>query len=198
MPAEAKVGQRLDKANDQQDEAYELSSDSEPSVSSGPGGMDKSNGSAQNHQDDEEDDEDDDDEETEDERQEKDEELDWESLIPRIRLATLDKSKQRRQAFVSRYLTVSDSCEFQLGPHIRQSSDIDIAPPLGHVPAIFTALLSALMLVSIPDHVDLIVRVLMDLVKRDDKLAGDKLKLGDKLVRWLMTELDKTVSLSNS
>jgi len=73
----------------------------------------------------------------------------------------------------------------------------EVAPPFSHVPAIFTTLLSTLPTLPLPDHIDQVVDVLMNLVKRDEKLADGaegKFQLGDKLVKWTTVEAEKSSS----
>lgn len=51
----------------------------------------------------------------------------------------------------------------------------------------------------LPDDVDLVVGVLMDLVKRDEKLEESKRqRLGDKLVKWVNMELEKNATLGKT
>lgn len=45
--------------------------------------------------------------------------------------------------------------------------------------------------------IDLIVRVLMELVSRDERQQG-ALKLGDKLVKWSSAEVDKAIASPKS
>jgi hypothetical protein len=47
-----------------------------------------------------------------------------------------------------------------------------------------------------PDHIDSVTKILNDLVTRDEGLENkeDKLNLGDKLVKWVVTEGDKAAS----
>jgi hypothetical protein len=69
-----------------------------------------------------------------------------------------------------------------------------VAPPFSHVPGIFTTLLSTLPTLPLPNHIDQVVDVLMNLVNRDEKLADGaegKFKLGDKLVKWTSAEAEK-------
>lgn len=47
-----------------------------------------------------------------DEQEIRDEEVDWGMTIPKIRFAVMDRSKKRRAAFISRYLSGADSCAF--------------------------------------------------------------------------------------
>jgi hypothetical protein len=57
--------------------------------------------------------------------------------------------------------------------------------------------LSVLSSTTLPDHVDQIVNVLMDLVRRDEGLAEgvkEKFKLGDKLVKWVSVEVEKAAT----
>ena len=41
----------------------------------------------------------------------REEDIDWEDVLSRLKLALGDKSKKRRQAFIARYLYVSEICE---------------------------------------------------------------------------------------
>jgi hypothetical protein len=50
-----------------------------------------------------------------------------------------------------------------------------------------------------PSQIDSLVGVLMELVKRDEKLEGnEKLNLGDKLVKWASSEGEKAASPTRS
>jgi len=132
------------------------------------------------------------DESDDEEREEEEEVLDWDSVVAKLRLSINDRSSKKRAAFIHRYLTVSENCGFyeSLG---RRNTD-GVAPPFSHVPGIFTTLLSTLPTLPLPDHIEQVVDVLMNLVKRDEKLADGaegKFKLGDKLVKWTSVEAEK-------
>lgn len=70
------------------------------------------------------------------------------------------------------------------------------APPAAQIPALLQSILSVLQTVTDPQQIDEVVAVLVDLVKRDEELAegSGKMKLGDKLVKWLVLEGEKTVN----
>lgn len=119
-------------------------------------------------------------------------ETEWTEVIPRIRDVMVDKSSRRRDAFISRNLTVSADCKF------RSHNCTKVAPPPEHVPAIVSAILNALPSLE-PPQVDSVIAVLVDLVNRDEKLSSEgKLKLGDKLVKWLSVEGGKAANPSRS
>ena len=46
-----------------------------------------------------------------DDAEEVEEVLDWESVMSRLRISILDRSKKRRAAFIGRYLNVTQTCE---------------------------------------------------------------------------------------
>jgi hypothetical protein len=75
-----------------------------------------------------------------------------------------------------------------------------VVPPKAQVPAIFTAVLSTLPLLSTLDHIDVAVKVVQELVVRDEKLseADGKMKLGDKLTKWLTNEVEKSTGSSKT
>ena len=62
------------------------------------------------------------------------------------------------------------------------------------MPEIFTILISVVPLVTTPDHVDQILVVLTDMIKRDENMVGGQLKLGDKVAKWVTAEVDKVSS----
>lgn len=124
----------------------------------------------------------------------REEDIDWEDVLSRLKLALGDKSKKRRQAFIARYLYVTKTCEssnpcYMYGTHY-------IAPPPAQVPAVLQSTLAALQLVTDPQQIDEVVAVLAELVKRDEGLAegSGKMKLGDKLVKWSSIEGEKTAN----
>ncbi|WWD15877.1 hypothetical protein CI109_100301 [Kwoniella shandongensis] len=171
MSSKNKVGSWLQNNNDgPSEEAYESSSSSEGSVD----GAAVNGGAAGAHSDDDDEDEI---EEEEDTRGRRDEDVDWASLGQKLRPSIMDRSKKRRQAFISRYLYVSEQ-----------------SPPPTEVPGLITGLLSILPLLTEAEHIDDVVAVLQELVARDEKLAESKLKLGDKLVKWTSMEVEKVAS----
>ncbi|WVR05268.1 hypothetical protein IAU60_002280 [Kwoniella sp. DSM 27419] len=181
MTSKSKVGSWLEK-NDGADaeEAYESSSGSEAGEGrSEPNGA--SSKSAIVHEDGDDDVDDEFDVAADEAVQGRREaEVDWEALLPKLRSSLMDKSKKRRQAFISRYLYVSEQ-----------------SPPASRVPAVLTTILSCLPLFTDTDHIDDVVAVLQALVERDEKLsegAEGKLKLGDKLVKWTSMEAEKAAS----
>ncbi len=66
------------------------------------------------------------------------------------------------------------------------------------MPAFFTIILTALPLITLPDHIDQVVNVLMDLIKRDEGLVDGQSKLGDKLIKWVTAEVDKVSNPSRT
>lgn len=70
-------------------------------------------------------------------------------------------------------------------------------PPADKVPILISILLSCLPLLQIPQHVDDLVDLLIALVNKDEQYlegAKDKLNIGDKLVKWVTSEIEKTAS----
>lgn len=103
MPAKAKVGSWLEGSSAAASEAYESSGSSASSSGSEAGENEvtqtrQTNGFVVN----------DESSDDEDEGSERDEVVDWDVLLPKLRPAMMDRSKKRRAAFVSRYLTVTD------------------------------------------------------------------------------------------
>ncbi|WVQ78061.1 hypothetical protein IAT38_000142 [Cryptococcus sp. DSM 104549] len=173
MSSTAKVGSWLEQSNDDTAEAYESGSDAGSDVPEGNG---KPPAVVEEESESEEEDEE---EKVNVSRREA--EVDWESMGSKWRPALMDKSKARRQAFISRYLYVSEQ-----------------SPPPTEVPGVMTALLSTLPLLTDLEHVDDIVGVLGELVLRDEKLAEGKLKLGDKLTKWTSMEVEKAANPSKT
>jgi hypothetical protein len=198
MAPKAKVGSWLEKNQDTPStEAYASDSDSGESEASTSAAVKQTkvsvaNGkSPANPQDDDEDGDEDDYAAVADERG-REEDIDWEDVLSRLKLALGDKSKKRRQAFIARYLYVAEDCKSGLS---YSSADFE-APPAAQVPALLQSTLSALQLVTDPQQIDEIVAVLAELVKRDEGLAdgSGKMKLGDKLVKWTAIEGEKTAN----
>lgn len=77
-------------------------------------------------------------------------------------------------------------------------ADARSAPPASQIPAIFTIVLSCLPLLTLPDHIDQVSDVLMELVKRDEHLSDGKMKLAEKLVKWLTIEVDNMTGTSRT
>ncbi|WWC61174.1 uncharacterized protein I303_103754 [Kwoniella dejecticola CBS 10117] len=165
MSAQSKVGSWLEK-NDGTDATEAYDSGSEASDPARPNGVTAA--SADGDEDDEIDDG-----ATSEAMGKREVEVDWEAIIPKLRTSLMDKSKKRRQAFIARYLYVSDQ-----------------SPPQAQVPAIMTSVLSCIPLLVDTDHIDDLVTILEELVKRDESLP-DSLKLGDKLVKWTTMEVEK-------
>jgi hypothetical protein len=152
---------------------------------------------------DEDESEDEDEDEQEDEGPEAIEDIDWEKVLPKLRKAVVDPSNVRRRAFVSKYLQVSSDCALSqfpasvLWPVVLTPASV---PPPDQVPAIISNLLPTLPLLASTDQVDDVVGVLMALVRRDEQLPDGqgKLKLGDKLVKWVTMESEKAAGPSRS
>lgn len=68
------------------------------------------------------------------------------------------------------------------------------APPTEHVLEVFTILVAVVPLLTAPDHVDQILVVLIDLIKRDEETLERQLGLGDKVAKWVTAEVDKVSS----
>ncbi|WVF72242.1 hypothetical protein IAT40_007054 [Kwoniella sp. CBS 6097] len=179
MSSKVKVGSWLEK-NDGTDGGEAYDSASENSESGRPNGNGKLVVPANREDDSEEDDEID--EDADEQVQGKRElEVDWEAVGPKLRTGLIDKSKKRRQAFISRYLYVTEQ-----------------SPPPAQVPAVMTAILSCISLITDTDHIDDVVSVLQALVERDEKLSEGSLKLGDKLVKWTSAEVEKATNPSKT
>ena len=123
MPAQAKVGSWLGN-NASASEAYESSD----SGSSSTGSVTevkhpRANGSRADQRANLSDDDNDDDEVEVEEQ----EEVDWAVVLPKIRPALMDKSKKRRQAFIVRYLTVTDDC--RLFGRVEVSGSLALSSP---------------------------------------------------------------------
>ena len=72
-------------------------------------------------------------------------------------------------------------------------------PPTQYVPVIFTAVLTSIPLADTLSHIDLLIELLMDLVKRDQSYPEGretKLKLTDKLAKWINVEVAKLSPLT--
>ena len=105
MSGKAKVGTWLEStSSNPQDEPYESPSDPESSTSQTR--VAKNEKAAQNPMD-----YDDDELADDDGAAAREESIDWETVLPLIRGAMLNKSKKRRTAFIGRYLYVTESCE---------------------------------------------------------------------------------------
>jgi hypothetical protein len=107
MPAKAKVGSWLER-NDSTDinEAYDSGSGSASgSDDDGEGAVDVTGGGAGS-----------DSEEEQEEKVDRNEVIEWEVVLPKIRPALLDLSPKRREAFIARYLQVTESCTFRFPP----------------------------------------------------------------------------------
>ncbi|KAK4684697.1 hypothetical protein P7C73_g5471, partial [Tremellales sp. Uapishka_1] len=108
--------------------------------------------------------------------------IEWETVLPKIKSALLDASRKRREDFVSHYLQITPQ-----------------SPPPSLVPSIFTSLLSSLLLVTDPKTIDTVVGVIIALVARDEITDGEgKLRLGDKMVKWLSIEVEKASNPSRT
>ncbi|CAK9780191.1 putative regulation of translational elongation-related protein [Cutaneotrichosporon oleaginosum] len=106
--------------------------------------------------------------------------VDWVTVMPKVRPALLDRSAKRRAAFIARFLYVTDEL-----------------PAPTQVPALLQALLSSLVLLQDLRAVEDVVRVLAELVERDERQQQPQ-KLGDKLVKWSRAEVDKAVASPSS
>lgn len=116
MAPSAKVGSWLEKNKDvQPSEAYASDSDSGESEASTSAAVRKPNGSAKQEQPPVADDDDDDIEEdayaAQADDKGREENIDWDDVLGRLKLAVGDKSKKRRQAFITRYLYVTTDCK---------------------------------------------------------------------------------------
>lgn len=117
MAPSAKVGSWLEKNQEvQPSEAYASDSDSGESEASTSAAVRKPNGSAPNGKQpvpDATDLEDDADEDYVPQADDKgrEENIEWEDVLGRLKVALGDKSKKRRQAFIARYLYVTEDCE---------------------------------------------------------------------------------------
>ena len=191
MPNQAKVGSWLEgRGSAVASEAYESSESGSSNSRSEAGENSKINARPTNRDDDS-------DEEAEEKEAERPQGVDWDVMLPKIRPAIMDKSKKRREAFISKYLKVIDDCTSPSEEEDMSSYTI-IAPPGAQVPAIFTTLLSALPLITMPDHLDRVVDVVVNLVKRDEQMPEGRLKLADKLVKWISVEVDKVSGLNRT
>ncbi|WRT67086.1 uncharacterized protein IL334_004052 [Kwoniella shivajii] len=168
MPSKVKVGSWLEK-NDGADAAEAYESGSESSSEEQVNGY-------RAHDDEEEEEE-----PVRDDNQGKREaDVDWEAIGPKLRPSLMDRSKKRRRAFIGRYLYVTEQ-----------------SPPPSQVPAVMTAILSCLPLLTDTDHIDDVVPILRDLTLRDESMeegSEGKLKLGDKLVKWNSMEAEKAAN----
>lgn len=116
MAPKAKVGSWLEKNQDAPSaEAYASDSDSGESEASTSAAVRRPTEAAPNGKspaiarDDDEDGDDDVYAAPADERG-REEDIDWEDVLNRLKLALGDKSKKRRQAFIARYLYVTEDC----------------------------------------------------------------------------------------
>ncbi|EIW69657.1 hypothetical protein TREMEDRAFT_73934 [Tremella mesenterica DSM 1558] len=167
MSAKAKVGSWLNTASSDLAEPYE-SSDAESSTSV----LTRNEIAAQNPIEDEEEDED----VPEADDVGREEEVDWESVLPQIRGALLDKSQKRRKTFLSRYLYITAT-----------------SPPIEQTPLIVGRILQTLSALTTWDQLDDVVPFLMELIKRDET-TGSALKLGDKVAKSIMVGAEKCLS----
>lgn len=76
-------------------------------------------------------------------------------------------------------------------------STLKVAPPLDKTPALVGALLAVLPRITDRQTREPVLDVLAALVKRDEGLA-EKQDLGNKLVKWLTSEVDKITAPSKS
>lgn len=110
MPAKAKVGSWLaNSAPAQNGEAFESSSESGSDSGSASGSavntantkeVSRAASSVEGEEDDGQ-------------LHEEDEVVDWDVVTPMIRIALLDKSRKRREAFSARYLRITEDCKYQ-------------------------------------------------------------------------------------
>nr|ODN81184.1 50S small subunit ribosomal protein L19 [Cryptococcus depauperatus CBS 7841] len=105
-------------------------------------------------------------------------EINWDVLAEQLRPSLMSGSKKKRRAFISCNLFVNAD-----------------SPPPAQVSLIMTALLSCLSSSIDLDHSEDIVGVLSELLLRDERLEDEKkLKIGDKLVKWTLVEVEKTTN----
>jgi hypothetical protein len=111
MATSAKVGSWLSENTkaEERAEAYESDSGSESEASASAVKTRKSNGNGELEEDEDKD-------EVKEEKVKKVEReaIDWTDVLGKIKMAVGDKSPKRRQAFITRYLYVTDDCEFTI------------------------------------------------------------------------------------
>ncbi len=117
--------------------------------------------------------------------------IDWDVVLPKVRPALLDRSAKRRDAFITRYLYVTDEGRFGA------MSLLTTVPAPTQVPPLLQALLTSLLLMQDLRAVEADVGVLAELVARDERQQQPQ-KLGDKLVKWSRAEVDKAVASPKS
>jgi hypothetical protein len=196
MPANDKVGSWLGDAKGAADGDESDESDSAP--------VQRSNGQTRRGEDAEDEEDDDEEEEVNGAADgvKREENVEWETVLPKVRPALEDPSDKRRRTFIGRYLYVSESCKLHLAyavPVIHQTDGT--APPPSSIGPLLQAILGALPLLLHSKQVDDAISLLQALVERDEKLeegAASKAKLAEKLGKWTGMEVGKAVDASRS